>query len=137
MFHRMRERASSKKAVHRLCLTIALLVALGILLRWIYFLPDKRHVIGIYTKLEDVQRSGDFVLGYELMSSSYRKTHTTEEFKQELPTMFYGILGSPNINWSRTEAILAPGMWAGGPKIRFSKIEGKWFCDGIIDWYYD
>ena len=137
MFQWMRKKASSKRALRRFSITVALLVALGLLLRWIYFFPDQRDVMGIYRKLEDVKQSGDFVFGYELMSSSYRKTHTEEQFKHELPTMFYGNLRSPNINWQRTEATLAPGMWAGGPKIRFSRIGGKWFCDGIIDWYYD
>ena len=133
----MRSRKTSKKSVRKAIITIALLIVSGILLTWIYFLPDKRHVSEIYVRLEEVKQSRNFQSGYELMSPSYKETHSIEEFQKDLPAMFSGLLGSPNMNWSKTTAIIAPGRWAGGPLIRFSKIEGKWFCDGIIDWYYD
>jgi hypothetical protein len=128
---------SRKKIIFTLILYLFCAVFLFLIGRWLYFLPDKTKVKEIYALFEEVQKSSDISKVYALMSPGYKQKYSLQEFQKELPTMFYGILESPEMDWKKTEAILTPGMWRGGPIIKFRKIDGQWFCDGIVDWHYD
>ena len=89
----------------------------------------------IYRSFESVKQNCSEL--YDLMSPEYRKGHSHADYSTECGR--YWTIGSPSLdmNWSKTHARIKPGLWNGGAVLQFSKIDDKWYLDGIIDWYYD
>ena len=124
-----------KRIIWRIIKSILFVSSLIILLIYLYFSSDRRQIWQIYLKFDTAREQ--CVELYDSMSPGYKGKNTKETFSKDCARFW--IVGNPTLsmNWNKTRAQISPGLWNGGAVLQFTNIDGIWYLDGIVDWYYD
>jgi hypothetical protein len=121
-------------------ITIALGITVGAIVLVVTlnsYRVDRQEIWAIFEAMQIAERTGDYAAAYGNMSPAFRRKCSLAEFPSECNRMCVVNAPTLSVECGRTCATLRPSMWCGGAVLRFVKIDGRWYCVGVMDWYYD
>ena len=117
--------------------TIVVLAVVNFVVDKLYFLADRQELWHIFKTLEEANQTKQYEIAHACLSTAFWAKTSLQDLPNEIDRLT--CISSPtlDINWQKTEATIAPGFMSGGAVLRFRKIEGRWQCDGVVDWWMD